>query len=271
MEAGMESILHPKARGWMRGWNPPSIPKGTDSRCHPNRKGRKHPSLSILFGMVGGWRALGTEAAKCIRPRDGGAGPSLWRHLCGRDGREGWTAVCCVAQGSCHIPYLWRRPPRGGGNSASNNKVPLSSSTSHGRYIGTRKVCWVPMISHPSTSAGGTIPCDLNKNHLVRVYLFLSSPQSGPRCMGMIPYQGDFIFHGLQSESGGTRKMKYYHRTRCTRAASDGPAPVDHGANAFRPRAAMPFMRAHLSALVHDPRQQPPCFIAPPISSPPAL
>lgn len=118
MEAGMESILHPKARGWMRGWNPPSIPKGTDSRCHPNRKGRKHPSLSILFGMVGGWRALGTEAAKCIRPRDGGAGPSLWRHPCGRDGREGWTAVCCVAQGSCHIPYLWRRPPRGGGGTA---------------------------------------------------------------------------------------------------------------------------------------------------------
>ena len=73
----------------------------------------------------------------------------------------------------------------------------------------------------------------------------------------MIPYQGDFIFHGLQSESGGTRKMKYYHRTRCTRAASDGPAPVDHGANAFRPRAAMPFMRAHLSALVHDPGSSP--------------
>ncbi len=51
--------------------------------------------------------------------------------------------------------------------------------------------------------------------------------------------------------------MKYHHRTRCTRAASDGPAPVDHGANAFRPRAAMPFMRAHLSALVHDPGSSP--------------
>jgi len=143
MEAGMESILHPKARGWMRGWNPPSIPKGTDSRCHPNRKGRKHPSLSILFGMVGGWRALGTEAAKCIRPRDGGAGPSLWRHLCGRDGREGWTAVCCVAQGSCPIirfSFHHQLPTVGTSARKSvlgSNDFP-SINLSGGRYISLR-------------------------------------------------------------------------------------------------------------------------------------
>ena len=71
MEAGMESILHPKARGWMRGWNPPSIPKGTDSRCHPNRKGRKPPSCSVPFGMARGWRAIGLGALHISLPSAG--------------------------------------------------------------------------------------------------------------------------------------------------------------------------------------------------------
>ena len=124
MDAGMEPAVHPKRYGFPL----PSQPKRTEASVpvHPLWDGGGMACPRYGGGEVhpsSGWRCGSIPMA-----------PSLW---------AGWTGgmdcslLCCPRVVSYPVPVA--QTPQGGGYSASYNKVFLSSSTSHGRYIGTKK------------------------------------------------------------------------------------------------------------------------------------